>query len=312
MARTPKRALVHAAVSLVEADQPIFGEKLEDVLGALWRQLKDSPETRRSYEGAWRRWGEWLQERGVPLLEARTVHVNAYLTFLRDHGRKRTTASHALSVLREIYRVLVVGELLEINPAREVKTYKISSEPRTPWLTEDEIRQLLARLPTWATAQQHRDWLVVATIVGTGLRRAEVAGLLCENLFDSSATQLAARVITKGSKEGTVFFPAWLSSELRSWCEGREGRLFGLTDPAGVGLAVKRVARRTGVNLKRATPHALRRSFATITGQRGVSIEDRQRAMFHENKATTERYDKAVRMMQQVPGDVLADLVTPK
>lgn len=312
MARTPKTALVHAAVSLVGADQDTFGGTLEDVIAALWRRLKESPETFRSYKGVWQRWCVWINERGVPPLEAHVRHVDAYLTHLRGLGRKRTTASHTLSVLREIYGALVRGGLLDVNPAREAKNYRVSDELRAPWLSEDEIRKLLVRLPTWANQQQHRDWLLVATLIGTGLRRAEAARLSCEDLFDTSASQLAANVVTKGGKEHTVFFPAWLTVELRAWCKGREGRIFGFTDPAGVALAVKRVASRTGVDLKRATPHSLRRSFATLTGQRGVSIEDRQKAMFHTNKNTTERYDKAVRMMQQVPGDVLADLVTPK
>ena len=54
---------------------------------------------------------------------------------------------------------------------------------------------------------------------------------------------------------------------------------------------------------------SLRRTFATITGQRGVSLEDRQAAMLHSSKATTELYDKSSNLSGNAPGEVLKDLI---
>jgi integrase/recombinase XerD len=293
-------------------------DALEEALLALWNGL-ESPESRRGYRDDWQRWAGWLAGQQMHPLAVAPLQVQRYLADLYNRGKAKSTRARALSVIRQTYGALVVAGLLPANPAREVKNIKVASEPRTPWLADTELRQLLVRPATSAPWVQHRDWLICATLTGTGLRRSEVARLRRDRLVPAEGG-LAARVRAKGGKDAFIALPGWLSTEIDAWCRAQAitGPIFpshpgGTTaiGPTTVRNAVKRAAERAGIDLSRSTPHALRRSFATITGQRGVSLRDRQTAMMHSNQATTERYDKAATLPKAAPGEVLRDLAGP-
>lgn len=278
----------------------------------------DSEHSRRAYRNDWTAWVDWLSRRGLDPLSATPAHVEQFLAWLHARKKSKATRARALSVIRSVYGMLVVENRLKTNPAREVRNIRVSQEPRTPWLDEDELRRLLQRPPPGASWVQQRDWLICATLVGTGLRRSEVARLRRDQLI-RTAGGLVAQVRAKGGKVAYVSLPAWLSSEIDAWCDTQKitaGPIFPAFPRAARGVgpttvrnAVKRAAERAGLDLNRSTPHAIRRSFATITGLRGVPLRDRQAALLHSQQATTERYDKAARLPQAAPGEVLHDLI---
>lgn len=301
---------------------PELRERLEEALLA-FRQSLDSPESVRGYRDDWERWALWLRDEAVHPLAAKPLHVLRYLVQLHDEGKAKATRARALAVIRSTYAALVVAfsdipGVLDTNPAREVKNIKVSSDPRTPWLSAEELQRLMVRPPPEASWVQRRDWLICATLMGTGWRRSEIARTRRDQLL-SAPGGFAARIRAKGGKEAIVPIPVWLSTEVDAWCRENgitAGPIFpqqqgsdAAVGPTTVRNALKRTAKRAGLDLTRATPHAIRRSFATVTGQRGVSLEDRQAAMLHSSKTTTERYDKAARLPEQAPGEVLRDLV---
>jgi len=316
----PSKALVLATTGVAIQALSDVTLALEEALLALWNGL-ESPESRRGYRDEWLRWCSWLANQEAPLLAVRPLHVQRYLADLYKAGKAKATRARALSVVRQTYAALVVAGLLLVNPAREVKNIKMASEPRTPWLGDDELRQLLVRLPTTAPWVQQRDWLICAMLVGTGLRRSEAARLRRDHLVPVEGG-LAARVRAKGNKDAFIVLPSWLSVEINIWCEQQSittGPLFQSHEggtkavgPTTVRNAVKRLAERAGIELDRSTPHAIRRSFATLTGQRGVSLRDRQAALLHSSQATTERYDKAAKLPKVAPGEVLRDLIVER
>ena len=156
---------------------------------------------------------------------------------------------------------------------------------------------------------------VLCTLAGTGLRRRNVATLTREQLIPApSGDGLAVQVVAKGGKKAIILLPGWLAKGLTEWIEDRNiesGPLFDVS-PGTVRNIVKRTAAKVGISVERSTPHAIRRSFTTITGLRGVSLDDRQAALLHSSKATTEIYDKAARATTRAPGEVLEDLVGKK
>jgi len=294
--------------------QPLsLDRRVEEALLSLWRSL-ESPESRRGYESDWRRWVAWCGETRISAAEATTLDVQRYLADMQLRGLSRATRARALAVLRKAYGAFVRAGVLEVNPAREAENVRISTDPRTPWLAEDELRAILRRrpFPTWI---QRRNWLLVAMFIGTGLRRAEVARLR-RSTFRRGPHGLCVEVTVKGGKVGTVTIPRWLEQELTAFrCAG--DHVFpaheGIDKPVGhttVWKAVKEAAGAAGVPLERATPHALRRSYVTLARSRGVSLEDLQAALLHSNRATTERYDYGA-VMRPAPGEALADLVDP-
>lgn len=283
-----------------------------DVVDGMFAQLA-SEGSRRVYAAVWRRYTKWLRAQGIELLDARPRHIHAHLTYLRDQEMAKSTIGHALSVIREVYGALVREECLTVNPAREVKSPKLSSDPKAPWLSEEEVRVLLA-LPaqTWA---ERRDRVCVCLLLGLGWRRVEVARLRVED-FERAGDGWCVTGTVKGGKKLTAGVPEWVMKELHEWLDAekiRSGPILprGPEDARAVsGDQIYDFVVRSGARADlTVTPHALRRTNITLSGLRGVSLRARQLAVGHSSGATTERYDRARDASLNAPGQVLADLI---
>jgi integrase/recombinase XerD len=283
---------------------------LDDVLSSL-----PSDDSRRAYEGDWTRFALWLGLEDVDVRDARPKHVQRYLAHLRNEGKAKATIGRALSVIREVYAAFVRDEIIETNPAREVKKPKMSANPSTPHLNEEQMRAMLA-VPA-ATWMERRDRLCIGLLFGLGWRRREVACLTIEDFRAGTVTG-----ILKGQKEHTVGVPLWLLEMIEEWSEYAEinsGPLLPRTKnkptaigPSTVYKIVARIGALARVPEELTTPHALRRTNITLGGERGVSLKARQLAVGHSSQATTERYDRARDASKNAPGQVFADLVPKK
>lgn len=272
-----------------------------------------SLESRRTYAGAWTRYVEWLRAQSIEPLDAKPRQISAYLAHLRDDKkRSKSTLQLTLSVIREAYRYFVREELLAVNHAREVKTPRTESTPKTPYLGQDDARKLLSvPAETW---EEKRDRLCVRLLIGLGWRRSEVARMRIEHFHDGTVTG-----IVKGSKRLTVGVPKWLQDDITEWLTDtgiKSGPLLPrAADDARPMTAdmvyqhVVRLGRRAGVTIN---PHGLRRTNITLTGERGVSLKERQLAVGHSSSGTTERYDRARDASASAPGQTLVDLVEEK
>ena len=290
---------------------PIGAPTIDSVIAATLQNL-GSAESRRGYASDWRRYADWLRDQNVELLEARPNAVRAYVTWMRERKLKRPTIARALSVIREIYSAFVVEELIEVNPAREIKNPRVQHTPRAPCLTAEEVRQLFSLpSPSW---RLQRDRIALCLLFGLGWRREEVAALRIESFERGQVSG-----IVKGNKSLTVGVPNWLQGEIADWLivlDRRVGAILPRSETdhrkvSGKKLydIVKDSARRVGLPLDRVTPHGLRRTKITLEGIRGVSLKERQLAVGHGSSVITERYDRARDAAAQAPGQVLADLV---
>jgi site-specific recombinase XerD len=287
--------------------------KPDPIRNAFDRILRNlgSDKSRRAYETAWSRYLVWLELEGIEVTEVKPHHVEDHLSALQEKGNKRSTCSHALSIIREVYGALVRAEIITVNPAREVKNPKFDSAPKTPHLNEEQMKKLLG-IPreTW---RDRRDHLVVCLLFGLGWRRAEIARL---RLYDFKHEMVTG--VVKGGKTLTVGVPEWLMDKIDEWCIScgltSEDALLPraadtprepMTDDM-VYQAVKRVADLAEVEI---SPHGLRRTNITLGGERGVSLKERQLSVGHRSQSTTERYDHARDASKNAPGQVFADLV---
>lgn len=268
--------------------------------------------SRVAYRKDWERYLDWASAEGVDVLTARPRHIEAHLNALAARGCKRSTCGRALSVIRKVYGAFVREEMIEKNPAREVENLKIDDAPKTPYLGQDEARKLLSvPAETW---EEKRDRLCVRLLIGLGWRRSEVARMRIEHFHDGTVTG-----IVKGSKRLTVGVPKWLQDDITEWLTDtgiKSGPLLPrAADDARPMTAdmvyqhVVRVGRRAGVTIN---PHGLRRTNITLTGERGVSLKERQLAVGHSSSGTTERYDRARDASASAPGQTLVDLVEEK
>lgn len=282
-------------------------QSLETLLSSL-----PSAGSQRVYAGAWERFEAWLGSEQIAVLAARPRDVTAYLAKLRSEKKAKSTIGHGLSVIREAYSAFVRDELIAINPAREVKAPKMSSNPRTPWLNEEQVRAVFFALrgDSW---KERRARMCAVLLFGIGWRRSEVARMRLE---DFNYTDQTVTGIIKGAKRITVGVPPWVLSEIKMWARFAripKGALLPRSeeDPAAIsGDVLYNIVRASTASAgHRVSPHAFRRTFITITGKRGYSLRKRQLAVGHESQQTTEGYDLATEATDSAPGEVLADLV---
>jgi len=108
--------------------------------------------TRRAYYNAVCQFSEWCEGRGVrDLTHVKPFHVAGYIEGL---ARAKPTVKQHLAALRMLFDWLVVGHVLEVNPAHAVRgpKYRVK-KGKTPLLTRDEARTLLDSIAVTRTVK---------------------------------------------------------------------------------------------------------------------------------------------------------------
>jgi len=144
--------------------------------------------------------------------------------------------------------------------------------------------------------------LMLAVILGCGLRRSEAVGL---DLSDVVTTERALRVLGKGNKERLAYMPAGTWQRLKLWIDEvrgeKDGPLFTrirrfdtLTNDRLTDQAVYHVlqVRQRQAGIAKCAPHDLRRTFATAMLDNGEDLITVKDAMGHASVTTTQQYDR--------------------
>ena len=153
-----------------------------------------------------------------------------------------------------------------------------------------------------ATLAGRRDWIVLAVLVGAGLRRDELAGL---TFADVKALPLEGKkrtvleVTGKGSKTRVIPISDRLADALYTWQKetggGRVAR--SLTKSAQLGESISGVGifdvvRRYGevIGIPDLAAHDLRRSYAQLGYDAGIPITQISKLLGHASITTTQKY----------------------
>ena len=148
-----------------------------------------------------------------------------------------------------------------------------------------------------------RDWVVLALLVGAGLRREELIHLRFEDIQEQhtkdSQSRMVLNVRGKGAKERVVPMSDKLARGLFTWQEtaaagliarslGRKKEL-GESFPA---IGVFYIVRKYGkiIGSPELAPHDLRRTYAQLGYNAGVPITQISTLLGHASVATTQRY----------------------
>lgn len=220
----------------------------------------------------------------------RRKHIEKWLA-TRDISPN--SLARELSVIRTFFRWSLDRGWITNDPTRGVKGPPRPEDPPRN-LNRVEIGSLLRAVP------DNRGRLICLLMVQEGLRRAEVAGLLVENI-DRSARLL--RVKGKGGRERELpysdetesairayvaEYPTRLGPLIRSYTHPREA----LT-PTAVGMLVSKWMRDAGVKVHAydgRSGHALRHSAASDMLDNGADPRDVQEFLGHQDLSTTDRY----------------------
>src|SRR5437016_10646875 len=271
--------------------------RTDDVLTAYAAHLRTtrhaSPHTIRAYLADLRQFLGFADD-GVASVGPETLRH--WLRTL-DATTERSSIARKLAAVRGLFRFLADTGRLAADPTAGVATPK-TRRKLPAHLTLDDIDRLLAT-PRGDTLLGQRDRAILELLYSSGLRVSELTGLDWEHL-DADAGLV--RVLGKGRKERVVPVgrPAlraletyrtaaagagWPAARGAVFRNARGGRL----TPRSVGRLVDRHVLASGATTK-ATPHALRHTFATHLLGAGADLRAIQELLGHASLSTTQPY----------------------
>jgi integrase/recombinase XerC len=282
-------------------------EWIEEYRRSLVAEDNASPHTVRSYESDLRQLrgfllaeGRCLADSGVEVALERVdgLAIRAFLSHLLRRSR-RSSVGRKLSAVKGFFRFLMRRGVTGTDPTAGLTTPK--REQQLPvHLTVDDMFRLLDAPPT-GTPAGLRDRAILEVIYSCGLRVSEMVGLEWE---DIDATLGLVRVRGKGGKERLVPIGrtalAALSAyretlpelcprrmyDARAVCLNRQGRRLTTRSVARI---VDYYVALSGIVTK-ASPHALRHSFATHLLSAGADLRAIQELLGHASLSTTQKY----------------------
>lgn len=203
------------------------------------------------------------------------------------------TPGNVAAVQATEYRLRALNEAIEVKAEKGTKAHT--------WLSQADVRRLLAACDDTITGQ--RDRLALGLLVGTGLRREELAGLRWEHVKEQPVKGKFRTVLAikgKGAKDRIVPISDRLAAALDRWAGvvGRSGfviRSLGMNREPGESISavgIFNIVRKAGAAIGRPelAAHDLRRTYAQLGYEAGIPITQISRLLGHSSVATTQRY----------------------
>jgi integrase/recombinase XerC len=274
----------------------------KDWLAALAHERRASPHTLRAYGDDAARFFAFLHEHFGGAVNERALarvspaDIRAFITDRRGEGLGPRGVQRALAAIRSFFRYLAREGILENAASRAVRTPRVRRGLPRPLSEDDAVRVLDeagANDIEWIAA---RDAALLTLLYGTGLRVSEALSL---RRGDVPLGQ-SLSVLGKGRKERVVpVLPAVREAitayaSIVPFSDGPRSPLFlsrrGKPMSAREAqLLMQRLRSALGLS-ERATPHALRHSFATHLLQNGGDLRAVQELLGHASLSTTQTY----------------------
>jgi integrase len=222
---------------------------------------------------------------------------------LEKNGLSSSAINLRLSAIRKLAAEASDNGLLDPNVAAgilRVRGTRSAGVRMGNWLTLDQTVRLL-ELPDASTRKGKRDRVVLALLVGCGLRRTELSQVTTEHVQQRDGRWILADLAGKGGRLRAVPVPNWAKPVIDAWTEAAgisSGRILRRVNKSdritGTGLGAEsicKIVRGYGIDLKVAiAPHDLRRTFAKLAHKGRAALEQIQLSLGHASIQTTERY----------------------
>lgn len=303
----PSRQLSRAGFETLPAIISRRGDK------ASWRFIEfftaniRNPNTRRAYARAIGNFFEWCAEHEVTKLET----IRPFLVSAWIEERTRTLAAPSvkqhLAAVRMLFDWLVVGQVVDANPASSVRGPKhVVKKGKTPILTAEETRELLDSIDT-STLIGLRDRALIAAMVYSFARIGAALRMNVEDYYPQGK-RWWLRLHEKGGKRHDVPCHHVLEQYLDAYLE-----LAGRVPTTPLFRTAARLPRRpltsnrmqqseawrmirrrsAGAGIKTAVGnHTFRATGITTYLQNGGTLEHAQQIAAHESPRTTKLYDR--------------------
>jgi site-specific recombinase XerD len=268
--------------------------------------------TRRAYYKAACRFSDWCEGKGLPdLARVKAPHVAAYIEGLavtkpEGPGLSKPTVKQHLAALRMLFDWLVVGHVLETNPAHAVRGPKYSQKKgKTPVLDREEARALIAAIDT-SSLTGLRDRALIGIMVYTFARVGAVLQMNVGDYF-SQGRRGWVRLHEKGGKEHEAPCIPKLETYLDEYiaaariADDKDGPLFRTTGRStgtphrltqqDAYRLIQRHAKRAGIKT-RIGNHSMRATGITDYLKSDGSLSEARKMANHADTRTTQLYDR--------------------
>jgi len=235
------------------------------------------------------------------LTDANDALARFFLGFLYEKSYSRRTIARKISSARTFYSYLRNESYIDNNPFDTLTIPKLEKKnPR--FIYETEIDNLFKGIDT-SSAKGKRDFAILETLYGCGLRVSELCGL---TLKDLDFYQNLILVHGKGSKDRFVPIHSNVVDSINDYLNYsrteflarsenfNEEKLFvnfkgtALT-PRGVRVILNSIIEKSSENIK-LSPHMLRHSFATHLLNNGADLRSVQELLGHSHLSSTQIY----------------------
>ena len=180
-------------------------------------QSVDSPHRKRAYSRALIDFLDWYDSNGRPGFTKATI--NAYREEMLQSGKSRSSINQALSAIRKLAAEAANNGLVPPTLAygvERVKGVKQEGVRAGNWLTKEDAEQLI-NTPVTRWRQEEiplrkaiRDQAILAVMIGTGLRRSEVAGLTWAMIQQRDGRWAIIDLVGKRGRVRSVGIPPWV------------------------------------------------------------------------------------------------------
>ncbi len=265
--------------------------------------------TRRAYYKAACRFSGWCQGRELfDLARIKPLHVEIYIEDLQRTHSKPTVKQH-LAALRMLFDWLVVGHVMDVNPAHSVRGPKhVVKKGKAPVLATDEARVLLDSIDA-STVMGLRDRALIALMAYTFARVSAATAMKVEDYFVQGRRSWV-RLYEKGGKQHEVPAHHNLDEYIETYIKvaslqddpkgllfrtvaGKTGRVTTLPlSQADAYRMIRRRAKTAGIQTKIGN-HTFRATGITAYLKNGGKLEIAQQIAAHESSRTTGLYDRS-------------------
>jgi integrase/recombinase XerC len=224
--------------------------------------------------------------------------IRSWIVFLVDQGVSNVSVNRKMASLKAFYKFLLKIKQIEVSPMLKHKALKTPKIVQIPF-SEKEVSDLMFGVGSPIGFEEVRDKLIVDLFYTTGMRRAELIGLMLKNVDLSSGV---VKVLGKRSKERIVPLLPIVADQINLYIKERE-QLDQIVDSEyffiskkGLKLSESFVYRLINCYFSRVSekvkksPHVLRHTFATHLLNNGADLNSVKELLGHSSLASTQVY----------------------
>lgn len=227
--------------------------------------------------------------------------IKGFIMEYREKGNNPTTTNTKLKHLRAFFNYMVENEVVKKSPAQKVPMAK--QDIKIEVFTDYHVQQMLAYMRRKKAREQtyyaYRNYMIIVTLLGTGIRLGELCNLKWNDIDFTSQTMI---IFGKKRMQSSIPVAEKLVKELaeyRTFCDqhfkGLGEYVFTTTyntrlSTNGVQLVFKRLSKAMNFKDVRVSPHTFRHTFAHRYLTAGGDIFSLQKLLRHSNLNVTSRY----------------------